>query len=548
MPPQFKSSKVPKAIYKSSIDQIERQKAARKEQLRLETVRKYKESKTQRFQFETAKRPTNLDAVREEVEQQLAETMATRPVRHKVPNFNVDCPVRMNTASILREDALFQKEQQSQAQLLREFEFGLRDSTEFDEWKEQELLHEELDRVRMIQDRKHEMQQSAVLAKKAVEATVVEKYIAAQTMNVESLQISAAKREQERLCRLEKHEMAQKVKDGHINAAIAVKEHEAQNKEIRDIVKEQRVENERIKRERAEEELARKQELIARIQEMEKRAAEKLKESKEVFDPTTSSKVGLLCEMSVNELLAKIKGLREREEAEKERRRTSILGLKKEKQTRILMKARNLSKIRAQRGHEMKLERAKKVAMQRQIEQERVRKHHDTVLVMASDLKKSQTVKLQQALKDKAEIKRVLQRQKEWTKTMKQNEKLNWMNYTDGLQRIVRNRQKAAMNEAEREVDIKLKLAKQRSSNLKQQQNAKQSNIERYDGTLRGAQNVQNGVLQRNATYKKAKNEMMRTLKRESREKHFVRKPYEKNMESVRTSKRGSLETTQSRS
>ena len=548
IPEQFKSSKVPQAIYKNSIEHIQHQKTKRKQALHRKTVRKYKESKTQRFEFETDKRPTNIHQVRETVEQQIQESMAPISMKQKVPNFNRNCPVRMNTASILREDALFQREQHEQAQLLREYEFGLRDSTEFDEWKEQELLQEELERVRLIQDRKHEMQQSAVFAKKAVEATVVEKYIAAQTMNMESIKMSQEKREHDRLLRAEKHEMAQKVKEGHINAVTAVKEHKAQNKEIRDLVAEQRAENERIKKQRAEQELARKQELIAKIQEMEKRAMEKMKESKELFDPTTSSEVGLLCEMSVNELLAKIVDLREKEEAEKERRRRYILDLKKEKHTRILMKARNLSKIRAQRGSEMKLERAKKVAMQRQIERERMKKHEDTVLVMASDLKKTQKLKLEQALRDKAEIKRVLQRQKEWRKTMKQNEKLNWMNYNDGLERIVRHRQKNAMNAAETEVNMKDKLRAQRRTNLTKQQTAKQSKIQNYDRTLRDAQNVNNGVQKKSTSDKRARNEVMRTMKQEARDSYLETKLYEKHLESERASKRNSLASTRVKS
>eukprot|EP01084_Bolivina_argentea_P008923 16701_1 len=149
---------------------------------------------------------------------------------HKIPNFNKDCPVRMNAATIFREDALFQKEQHKQAQLLKEFEFGLRDCTEFDEWKEKELLNEEMKNIQIIEDRKLEMQQCSILAKKAVEATINEKHNIAQQMNFESELKMKEKKENDRILLNQKNEIAQKIKSEHQNTMIAVQKHEAQNK------------------------------------------------------------------------------------------------------------------------------------------------------------------------------------------------------------------------------------------------------------------------------------------------------------------------------
>eukprot|EP01083_Nonionella_stella_P107247 310439_1 len=236
LPKQFKSQNVPKTTYSVSIDTIESKKQKRKEKIKEQTTRKYELYDTQSFEFETAKRPSNLETIRQTVNQQIEASMKGAKVSHKVPNMNKDCPVRMNVAAILREDALFQKEQKKQAQLLKEFEFGLRDSTEFDEWKEKELLTDEIEKVRMIQARKHEMQQSAVLAKKAVEAIVAQKYIEAQQMNVEAMKKQQEKSHIDRQIQSKKREIAQKIKSDKENALLAVEKHEAQNKEIRDDV------------------------------------------------------------------------------------------------------------------------------------------------------------------------------------------------------------------------------------------------------------------------------------------------------------------------
>ena len=66
-------------------------------------------------------------------------------------------PVRMNTTSILREDAMFRKQQQKDAELLKEYEKTLHDSRDFDKWKEKEEMKEELEKVEEIRKRKDEM-------------------------------------------------------------------------------------------------------------------------------------------------------------------------------------------------------------------------------------------------------------------------------------------------------------------------------------------------------------------------------------------------------
>merc|ERR1719204_720729 len=196
------------------MESIARRKAERAQQVAQETADKYCGAKP--FKLETAARPSNAQAVRDAVEQQIVASMQPAPAPKPVKRVE-HCPVRMTTAAILREDALFQREQQKCADALRAFEKGLHDSEDFDEWQKEGLLADEVAKVRAIQRRKLEMQQSAVNAKEAVEARCVDKYISAQKMNVAALEIAAAKREADRLSAQRKHEMAAKVKEGHAN-------------------------------------------------------------------------------------------------------------------------------------------------------------------------------------------------------------------------------------------------------------------------------------------------------------------------------------------
>merc|ERR1712129_129322 len=454
----------------------------------------------------------------------------------EIPNFNKNCPVRMTTASILREDALFQKEQAKQAQLLKEYEVTLMDSTDFDEWKENELQTMEIGKIRLIAERKHEMQQSAVNAKAAVETDKAQKYISAQQMNVEAMKTLAVKKEIDRRMLCQKVELAAKIKLEHENAAVAVREHEAQNKEIRDIVKEQKAHNLVIKKEKMEKELKRKRDLISMIQKMEKDALEKIKSSKEAFDRSTSSKIGLLCEMSILELQHKVESLKAAEIKAKEERRTNILTAKQEKHTMILMKARNLSKRRAQKKADSKAERAKKLAQAKLFADEKKKKHEKTVLAMADKLENGQRIKLEQAKQQKAEIKKVLAMQKEWKTNSNQVEKLNWMNYNDGLERIVKAKQKKKFNDAKSEVERKQKLEKQRKMNLSKKQKEKQGNIDRYDLEATTSKNMSQRIGKTEMKAKQTRFEQMRGMKKDARSKYLDSKPYEQKMEEMRGS------------
>merc|ERR1740131_711013 len=123
---------------------------------------------------------------------------------------------------------------------------------------------------------------------------------------------------------------------------------------------------------------------------MERRSAEQRRASKEAFDATRSSEVGLLCEMSVAELTARLGECKLREERVEKSKRHAILSGKQSKQAALLAKARNLSKIRAQRSLELKSEKSRKAQLQRQIEREGRDKAEDTVLLMARDLRASQ--------------------------------------------------------------------------------------------------------------------------------------------------------------
>lgn len=80
--------------------------------------------------------------------------------------------VKLNTAAILREDALYKKKQEEEARLILKYEQDLRDDTEFSEWKARMLAADEADLQAEIDRRRKEMAASAAAAIKAREDKV----------------------------------------------------------------------------------------------------------------------------------------------------------------------------------------------------------------------------------------------------------------------------------------------------------------------------------------------------------------------------------------
>lgn len=75
--------------------------------------------------------------------------------------------MKLNTAAVLREDALFRKKQEKEAELIKAFERDLRDSTEFYQWQTEMKGKDDLERKAQIEARRLEM---AASAKEAIEA------------------------------------------------------------------------------------------------------------------------------------------------------------------------------------------------------------------------------------------------------------------------------------------------------------------------------------------------------------------------------------------
>lgn len=115
-----------------SLADIEAAKERRKEEYRVLAEKKFREAAAP--EIHSLKRPQHLERARAQVEAELAEKMRPLSPAKPPPALPNVAPVRLNAAAILREDALYKRKMEKEAQIIRAFESELRDDKEYYEY------------------------------------------------------------------------------------------------------------------------------------------------------------------------------------------------------------------------------------------------------------------------------------------------------------------------------------------------------------------------------------------------------------------------------
>ena len=160
----------PHYLDRTSLKEIEDLKAERREEESDRTRLKYEKAKEQPFKFHRSLRD-NKEEVRMEVEKARAEELKFDMSHRKpLPDFKrFNATVKLNTASILREDALFKKKQAEEAKLIKNYEEELRDSTEFYRWKTTMEEHDHIMKMEQVKSKRMQAEASSQNAREALE-------------------------------------------------------------------------------------------------------------------------------------------------------------------------------------------------------------------------------------------------------------------------------------------------------------------------------------------------------------------------------------------
>lgn len=336
---------VPAFINKTNLLEIQREKKDAAERIKKETTAKYNKSLEYKFHESKAGKP--IDEVRREVEEERNKGLAfDSSYYNEPPDFHRNAPtVRLNAAAVLKEDALYRKQQAKDAETLRNYEEELRDPFEFYMWQKELRERDHADKLKGVALRREQAKQSAIEAREATLRQKEDNYSVASLMREQAEVIKQQKELEKEVEMLKHQEVVQSVIQER-----TVKPQEAMRRavearieagrKVRDELEEARVKKE--EQDRLEEEI--KADTIRQLRALNTVHKERIV----VFDPTITAGIGLLDEMSYMEMQVRQKQERERAEEVEKAKRQQILeekdkkALQLDKRVDVILRAREV--------------------------------------------------------------------------------------------------------------------------------------------------------------------------------------------------------------
>ncbi len=290
---------MPLANYKkTSLKEIEEK---RKEQLQIikeNIIEKNKKAKG--FDLQTDKRPTNIEKIREEVENKIQSTLQfDNKYMNPIKDFSkCEADVKYNEAAIIREEYLIDKKNKEEEAALNKILVEKKDSKEFERWQSEMKIKDDIIKMQEIEKRKLELELNREVASTYMQRRIQKNQIKAAEHKKQEI-INMKKRAEEKAedIRLKKEVIKeiQKEKENVVKQKIQKKK---ENQELYKNRKKEFNELNLISQEEKKIYLQRRDDLIRQIRELEKLPIKRTTG----FDPTETPGYGFLEEMSLVEL------------------------------------------------------------------------------------------------------------------------------------------------------------------------------------------------------------------------------------------------------
>ncbi|NXK75390.1 CFA99 protein, partial [Amazona guildingii] len=272
-------------------------------------------------------------------------------INYKTSFFQLACvfqidniPIKLNSAAILREGALYQRKMEQELKRIENLLQGAGDPSEFLEWQKQmrdKDLEEQLAEIEYRRLQGKLSYEEAVLAHQNV---VQENKKKADLMREEKADLMHQYEEKRLQEQQEVRELVEQVIEGHKNAKEAKIKLQKYKQEIVQKVCEEKEELRRQALEEDEEKLRKRSELIQQI-----RLIGSVPSIRHKFvDLTETGGHGLTCEMSIVELRERLALLREEQKAAEEEKRDQIIHEKQAKEQLLLDKLDQILVFRAE--------------------------------------------------------------------------------------------------------------------------------------------------------------------------------------------------------
>lgn len=299
------------------------------------------------FRLRVLERPSSFAQLKEDIEEERkreCEYIAHKP--KPVPDFSAHhaaMPIKLNTASILREDALYKRKQAEEARFLKAYEEELRDQSDFLAWQSRVRGEDEAERAAEIERRKQDARAAEELAIAARHESRMRNRKLASGIREDVDALLNSKHEEEERALREREDQTRRMRDERVKVKQAMGRLEKDRKERAEALVEEKANNAKLIAAQRASEQKERQDIIRKL-----RAMISVKNSKAVvrFDPTSTHGIGLLEEMSLAELKERLRIERRRAKEEEAHSRAEILKKKNEKSDKLLSKLQNISRIR----------------------------------------------------------------------------------------------------------------------------------------------------------------------------------------------------------
>ncbi|XP_068044608.1 cilia- and flagella-associated protein 99 isoform X3 [Anomalospiza imberbis] len=332
-----KRQPVPPSIYKPP-----------KERKQLEEIKTKNIQKAKDLLLEANTKQFRCAAIKPEKRENIHDSMESKPVfkAQKIQSKIDNIPIKLNTAAILREGALYQRKLEEELKRVENLQQGAGDPSEFLKWQKQmrgKDLEEQLAEIECRRLQGKLSYEEAVLAHQSVIQENKKKADLLREEKTELMHLYAEKCLQEQK---EMKELVEQVMEGHKNVKQVKAKIQEYKQQIVQQVCEESGELLRQALEEKEEKNRKRYELIQQI-----RAIERTPSIRHKFvDLTETGGHGLFGEMSIVELRERLALLKEAQKAAEEEKRDQIIHEKQAKEQFILDKLDQISQFRAELG------------------------------------------------------------------------------------------------------------------------------------------------------------------------------------------------------
>ena len=299
IPNQVKFTPLPLANYKkTSLKDIEQKRKEHLQLIKNNIIERTEKDKG--FDLKTDKRPTNLEKVKDEVENKIKSTLQfnNKYINPTIDFSKYEADVKYNEAAIIREEYLIDKKNKEEEAALNKILIEKKDSKEFNRWQNEMKIKDDILKMQEIEKRKLELELNREVASTYMQRRIQKNQLKAAEHKKQEMLNMKKKAEEKAEDIKNKKEVIKEIHKGQENVIKQKVQKTKDNQELYKNRKKEYNELNLIAQEEKKIYLDRRDDLIRQIRELEKLPIRRTTG----FDPTETPGYGLLEEMSLVEL------------------------------------------------------------------------------------------------------------------------------------------------------------------------------------------------------------------------------------------------------